>query len=82
MSFERYRFLSSYLSVDAFLRLRYLMEKEEYLETARRTLEYLASSYQRYGILAAAYGLAWRSTAKGGIIAAGYAAFSPPVVSH
>jgi uncharacterized protein YyaL (SSP411 family) len=41
-----------------FLRLHYLTGREKYLELARRTLEHLASSYQRYGILAAAYGLA------------------------
>ncbi len=43
---------------DCFLRLHYLTGSEKYLELARRTLQYLASSYQRYGILAAAYGLA------------------------
>ncbi|NIU83602.1 MAG: hypothetical protein GWN64_09060, partial [Candidatus Thorarchaeota archaeon] len=41
-----------------FLRLHYLTGRKAYLERARRTLEHLASSYQRYGILAAAYGLA------------------------
>ncbi len=43
---------------DAFLRLHYLTGREEYLELATRTLERLSSSYQRYGILAATYGLA------------------------
>jgi len=46
------------VAADAFLRLYYLTGKEKYLEQARRTLEHFASSYQRYGILAAAYGLA------------------------
>lgn len=46
------------VAADAFLRLHYLTGKEKYLESARRTLEYFASSYQRYGIIAAAYGLA------------------------
>jgi len=43
---------------DAFLRLHYLTGREKYLELARRTLEHLASSYQKYGILEATYGLA------------------------
>lgn len=46
------------IAADAFLRLHYLTGKEKYLESARRTLEHFASSYQRYGITAAAYGLA------------------------
>lgn len=46
------------VAADAFLRLYYLTAKEKYLEPARRTLEHFASTYQRYGILAAAYGLA------------------------
>lgn len=46
------------LAADAFLRLYYLTGKEEYLELARRTLEHLAQGYERYGIMAAAYGLA------------------------
>jgi len=45
------------VAADAFLRLHYLTSKEKYLEPARRTLEHFASSYQRYGIIAAAYGL-------------------------
>jgi len=45
-------------AADAFLRLHYLTGKERYLELARRTLEYFASIYQRYGIMAAPYGLA------------------------
>jgi len=47
------------VAADAFLRLHYLTGKEKYLESARRTLEHFASSYQRYGIIAAAYGLAF-----------------------
>ncbi len=46
------------VAADAFLRLHYLTGKEKYLESARRTLEHFALSYQRYGINAAAYGLA------------------------
>ena len=45
-------------AADAFLRLHYLTGKEEYLETAKRTLEHFGSTYQRYGIIAATYGLA------------------------
>jgi len=45
-------------AIDAFLRLHYLTGKEEYLGPASRTLEHFASSYQRYGVLAATYGLA------------------------
>jgi hypothetical protein len=46
------------IAADAFLRLHHLTDKEKYLEPARRTLEYFASSYRRYGILASVYGLA------------------------
>ncbi len=46
------------LAANAFLRLYHLTGREKYLEPARITLEHFASSYQRYGILAAAYGLA------------------------
>jgi hypothetical protein len=45
------------VAADVFLRLHYLTGKEKYLKPARRTLEHFASSYQRYGILAAVYGL-------------------------
>lgn len=46
------------VAADAFLRLHHLTGKKEYLETARKTLEYFAPNYQRYGIMAAVYGLA------------------------
>jgi uncharacterized protein YyaL (SSP411 family) len=46
------------VAADTFLRLHHLTGKKEYLETARKTLEYFASNYQRYGIMAAVYGLA------------------------
>jgi uncharacterized protein YyaL (SSP411 family) len=46
------------VAADAFLRLHYLTSKKEYLETARKTLEYFAPTYERYGIMAAVYGLA------------------------
>ena len=46
------------VSVDAFLRLYHLTGKEVYLETAKKTLEFFSSSYQRYGITGAVYGLA------------------------
>ncbi len=42
----------------AFLKLYYLTGKEKYLETAKIILEYFGSTYQRYGIVAATYGLA------------------------
>lgn len=45
-------------AADAFLRLHNLTGKKEYLEIARKTLEYFAPNYQRYGIMAAVYGLA------------------------
>jgi hypothetical protein len=43
------------VAADAFLRLHYLTGKEKYLELARKTIEHFASSYQKYGLLAAAY---------------------------
>ncbi len=46
------------VAADAFLRLHHLTGKQTYLETAKKTLEYFASDYQRYGITGAAYGLA------------------------
>ncbi len=46
------------VAADAFLRLHHLTGKKKYLETARKTLEYFAPNYQRYGIMAAIYGLA------------------------
>jgi len=45
------------IAANAFLKLHYLTGKEKYLEPARRTLEYFAPRYQRYGIMAGAYGL-------------------------
>jgi len=45
-------------AADAFLRLHYLTGKKKYLETAKRTLGHFGSTYQRYGIIAATYGLA------------------------
>ncbi len=46
------------VAADAFLRLHHLTGKQKYLETAKKTLEYFASNYQQYGIMAAVYGLA------------------------
>jgi len=46
------------VAANAFLRLYYLTDKTEYLETARKTLEHFGSTYQDYGIMAATYGLA------------------------
>jgi uncharacterized protein YyaL (SSP411 family) len=45
-------------AADAFLRLHHLTGKKDYLETAKKTLEFFASDYQRYGIMGAVYGLA------------------------
>jgi uncharacterized protein YyaL (SSP411 family) len=45
-------------AADAFLRLHHLTGKKKYLETARKTLQYFAPHIQRYGIMAAVYGLA------------------------
>ncbi len=45
-------------AADAFLKLHYLTGKKKYLKTAKRILEYFSSNYQRYGIIAATYGLA------------------------
>jgi uncharacterized protein YyaL (SSP411 family) len=46
------------IGADAFLRLYHLTGKKQYLDTARKTLEFFASRYQRYGIVGANYGLA------------------------
>ncbi len=46
------------VAADAFLRLHHLTGKQNYLEVAEKTLEYFASIYQRYGIIAAVYGVA------------------------
>jgi len=46
------------VAADAFLRLHHLTGKQKYLETARKTLEFFAPNYQRYGIMGAVYGLA------------------------
>jgi len=46
------------VAAETFLRLHHLTGKQKYLETAKKTLEYFASDYQRYGIMAAVYGLA------------------------
>ncbi len=46
------------VAAEAFLRLHQLTGKKKYLENARKTLEYFAPIYQRYGIMAAVYGLA------------------------
>lgn len=46
------------VAADAFLRLHHLMGKKQYLDTARKTIEFFATRYQRYGIVGAGYGLA------------------------
>ena len=46
------------VAADAFLRLYHLTGKQKYLEAAKKTLEYFASDYERYGIIGAVYGLA------------------------
>ncbi len=46
------------VAADAFLRLYQLTGKQTYLEKGKKTLEYFASDYQKYGIIAAGYGLA------------------------
>jgi len=40
------------------IRDRHLTGEQKYLETARKTLEFFASGYQRYGIMGSVYGLA------------------------
>ena len=45
------------VAANAFLRLHYYTGKQECLEAAKKTLEFFASTYQRYGINGAAYGL-------------------------
>jgi uncharacterized protein YyaL (SSP411 family) len=45
-------------AADAFLRLYHLTGKKRYLETAKKTLELFVPNVQRYGIIAAVYGLA------------------------
>jgi uncharacterized protein YyaL (SSP411 family) len=46
------------VAADTFLRLHHLTGKQEYLEISKKTLEFFASDYQRYGIMGAVYGLA------------------------
>jgi len=46
------------VAADAFLRLHYLTGNEKYLEIAKTSLEHFGPTYRRYGIMAAAYGLA------------------------
>ena len=46
------------VAADALLRLHHLTGKQAYLETAKKTLEFFVSDYQRYGIIGAVYGLA------------------------
>jgi uncharacterized protein YyaL (SSP411 family) len=46
------------VAADAFLRLHHYTGKREYLEAARKTLEFFSSTYQRYGVMGAVYGLA------------------------
>jgi uncharacterized protein YyaL (SSP411 family) len=45
-------------AADAFLRLHHLTGKKLYLEIAKKILEYFVPNVQRYGIMAAVYGLA------------------------
>lgn len=46
------------VAADALLRLYHLTGKQDYLEAAKKTLEFFAASYQRYGIMGSVYGLA------------------------
>jgi uncharacterized protein YyaL (SSP411 family) len=46
------------VAADALLRLHHYTGKQNYFEAARKTLEFFASSYQRYGVMGAVYGLA------------------------
>lgn len=46
------------VAADMFLRLYHLTDKSKYLEKAKKTLNYFATNYKRYGITAASYGLA------------------------
>ena len=46
------------VAADTFLRLYHLTDKSTYLEKAKKTLNYFATNYKRYGITAASYGLA------------------------
>ena len=46
------------VAAEAFLRLYHLTSKQKYLQAAEKTLEHFASTYQRYGIIAADYGVA------------------------
>ena len=45
------------VAAEVFLRLSYLTGKEKYFKVAEKTLEHLAITYQRYGIIASVYGL-------------------------
>ncbi len=46
------------VAADALLRLHYLTGKDGFLNAARQVLKHFASSYQRHGLMAAAYALA------------------------
>jgi uncharacterized protein YyaL (SSP411 family) len=46
------------VAVDGLLRLHYLTGKDDYLEAARKTLEFFVSSIEGYGIMGCVYGLA------------------------
>jgi len=46
------------VAVDALLRLYHLTGKQNYLDAAKKTLEFFAKTYKEYGIMAAIYGLA------------------------
>ena len=46
------------VAADVFLRLSHLTGKQKYFKVAEKTLEHLATTYQRYGIIASVYGLA------------------------
>ena len=48
----------SSVAVDAFLRLYHLTGKQNYIDAAKRTLEFFVNNYQQYGIMGAIYGMA------------------------
>ncbi|MEJ2272414.1 MAG: glycoside hydrolase family 76 protein, partial [Candidatus Bathyarchaeota archaeon] len=45
------------IAAEAFLKLHHLTNKTIYFEKAKKTLNYFGTIYQRYGIMAASYGL-------------------------
>jgi uncharacterized protein YyaL (SSP411 family) len=46
------------IAADAFLRLHYLTGKQKFFELAKKTLEFFALDYRKYGLMGGVYGIA------------------------